>query len=74
MDMEHEFIKKLDINNLLYLHGQICSAIRNKDANEIMEHLKKLEAQKKNCRNNKEYKLIEKDCEILETVINFNCL
>lgn len=71
--MKHEFIFKLNLNNLLYLHEEICTAINNKDANEIMEELKKLETQKTNCKNNRDYKQCEKRIKILEAVINFNC-
>lgn len=70
--MKHEFISKLNLNNLLYLHEQVCLAISNKDANEIMEEIKKLETQKANCKNNRDYKQLEKQCKILETVIKFN--
>lgn len=38
-----------------------------------MEELKKLETQKENCKNNRDYKQCEKRIKILEAVINFNC-
>lgn len=36
------------------------------------EELKKLEMQKENCKNNRDYKQCEKRIKILEAVINFN--
>ena len=40
---------------------------------EILEYLKKLEVQKKNVRNNKEYDSVNKDIALLDSIANFNC-
>lgn len=70
--MKHEFIHKLDIKNLLWLHEEIEKALADKDPNDILEYMKKLEVQKNNVRNNKEYDAVNKDISLLERVaINF---
>ena len=70
--MKHEFIYKLDIKNLLWLHEEIELALADKDPNEIFEYLKKLEVQKKNVRNNKEYDAVNKNIALLDGIVNFN--
>jgi hypothetical protein len=72
--MKHEFIYKLNIKNLLHLHEQVESALSEKDPNEILEYMKKLEEQKKNVRNNKDYDQLNKEYALLDSVANFNCL
>lgn len=42
-EMKHEFIYKLDIKNLLYLHEQIESALQEKDTNEIVDYMKQID-------------------------------
>ena len=71
--MKHEFIYKLDIRNLLWLHEEIEQALADKDPNDILEYLKKLEVQKKNVRNNKECDSVNKDIALLDGIANFNC-
>jgi len=71
--MKHDFIYKLDIRNLLWLHEEIEQALADKDPNEILEYLKKLEVQKKNVRNNKEYDAVNKNIALLDGIANFNC-
>ena len=71
--MKHEFIYKLDIRNLLWLHEEIEQALADKDPNDILQYLKKLEVQKKNVRNNKEYDTVNKDIALLDSIANFNC-
>jgi len=71
--MKHEFIYKLDIRNLLWLHEEIEQALADKNPNEILEYLKTLEVQKKNVRNNKEYDSVKRDIALLENIANFNC-
>lgn len=72
--MKHEFIHKLNIKNLLFLHEQIEDALKNKDANDLLEYIKKLEKQRENVRNNKDYDIINKHIALLDSVANFNCL
>jgi hypothetical protein len=71
--MKHEFIYNLDIRNLLWLHEEIEQALADKDPNDILEYLKKLEVQKNNVRNNKEYDAVNKDIALLDSIANFNC-
>jgi len=71
--MKHEFIYKLDIRNLLWLHEEVEHALADKDPNEILEYLKKLEVQKKNVRNNKEYDAVNRKIALLDSIANFNC-
>jgi ABC-type hemin transport system substrate-binding protein len=71
--MKHEFIYKLDIRNLLWLHEEIEQALADKNPNDILEYLKKLEVQKKNVRNNKDYDSVNKDIALLDSIVNFNC-
>lgn len=71
--MKHEFIYKLDIRNLLWIHDEIERALADKDPNDILEYLKKLEMQKKSARNNKEYDAVNKDIALLDSIVNFNC-
>jgi len=72
--MKHEFIHKLNIKNLLFLHEQIEDALKEQDANDLLDYIKKLEAQRENVRNNKHYDLITKHIALLDSVANFNCL
>jgi ABC-type hemin transport system substrate-binding protein len=71
--MKHEFIYKLDIRNLLWLHEEIQQALADKDPNDILDYLKKLEVQKKNVKNNKEYDSVNKQIALLDSIANFNC-
>ena len=71
--MKHEFIYKLDIRNLLWLYEEIEQALADKDPNDILEYLKKLEVQKKNVRNNKDYDAVNKRIALLDGIANFNC-
>lgn len=72
--MKHEFIYKLDIKNLLYLHEQIESALHDKDPNEILDYMKKIDEWKLNVKNNDDYDLLNKRYALLDSVANFNCL
>jgi hypothetical protein len=63
--MKHEFIHKLSIMNLLWLKEEINSALKEKDPNEILEYIKKLELQQKKARNNKELDRIDNQIKIL---------
>ena len=72
--MKHEFIYKLDIKNLLYLHEQIENALQEKDPNEIIDYMKKIDKWKLNVRSNEEFDLLNKQYALLDSVANFNCL
>jgi hypothetical protein len=70
--MKHEFIHKLNIKNLLHLHEQVEYALSEKDPNEILEYLKKLETQKKNVRNNKDFDELNKQYALLDSIASLN--
>lgn len=72
--MQHEFIFKLDIKNLLFLHEQIEEALKKKDPNDILNHMSILQKQKNNAKTNKDYDLISKQYDMLSVFSNLKCL
>ena len=72
--MNDHFIEKLDIKNLLWLIKTAEDSLLKKDANDILEYIKKLEKQKDNVTNQKDYDQINKEIALLDHVANFYCI
>jgi len=71
---KHEFIFKLNIKNLLFLHEQIEMALKDKDPNDLIRYLKILEQQKENAKTTDDYDSLCKSYSLLDSALNFNCL
>ena len=71
---KHEFIFKLNIKNLLFLHEQIEMALKDKDPNDLIRYIKILEQQKDNAKTNEDYDSICKAYSLIDSALNFNSL
>ncbi len=67
-NFKHEFIHKLDVKNLLFIRNQIDMALKEKNANEILERIKVLEQQKIHAKTREDYVEIIKDCNLLYAI------